>query len=198
MTAPREPDDRDLPAAYVAGDPDAVRAAAPKEPSEVEWAAVCQNIMARLTRPEPSAGQPARSWLLRTGWLAGAAAIVAATVGAWVAFDQSRLQESPQILNLPELAEGKVAPTVQEPPLPHEPQPDPLAEFAVLPMASADDVVLTRVPGDGWFPIGAHPLPGALSLATADEVELDDPDATWPNVTPTPGDAPMIFATKPR
>ena len=37
---------------------------------------------------------------------------------------------------------------------------DPLAEFAVLPMASTDEVEFHRVPGSGWFPVGAHPLPG--------------------------------------
>jgi hypothetical protein len=83
-------------------------------------------------------------------------------------------------------------------PYPHEPEPDVLADFAVLPMAAADEVVLHRVPGDGWLPVGTDPLPGPLELATAAEVELDRPDPAWPRVTPAPGSAPMIFATKPR
>ena len=83
-------------------------------------------------------------------------------------------------------------------PAPHEVRPDPLAEFGVLPMASAEEVVLHRVPGDGRLPVGAHPLAGALALATAAEVELDDPDEAWPNLTAAPGSAPMIFAAKPR
>jgi hypothetical protein len=65
-------------------------------------------------------------------------------------------------------------------------------------MAGDDDVVLHRVPGDGWLPVGEHPLPGMLALATASEVELDDPDEVWPSVTQSPKDAPMIFAAKPR
>ena len=76
--------------------------------------------------------------------------------------------------------------------------PDPLAEFAVLPIASGDDVVLNRVPGDGWLPVGADPLPGTLALATAAEVTVEDADGVWPHVAPEPGYAPMIFAAKPR
>jgi len=190
MTSPREPDDRDLLSAYADGDPDAVRAAAPKEPTEAEWADTRQRIESRLNQPHHPAG-----WRLRAGLLAGAAALVAAAAAvAWVAFDRI----APQNPQAPEVVEAKPAPQSPVAPNPHEARSDPLAEFPVLPMASADDVVLTRVPGDGWLPVGTHPLSGAISLASADDVELDDPDATWPNVMPAPGYAPMIFAAKPR
>jgi hypothetical protein len=193
MTSPRQPDDRDLPAAYVASDPDAVRAAAPKEPTEAEWAVARRRIQARLNQPKPST-----NWPLRVGLLAGAAALVfAAAAVAWVAFDRAIPPRNPQVPQVPEVAEAKPAPKPVAP-LPHEASSDPLAEFAVLPMANEEDVVLTRVPGDGWLPVGTHPLLGAISLATADEVELDDPEAAWPNVMPAPGYAPMIFAAKPR
>ncbi|MBY0458448.1 MAG: hypothetical protein K2V38_14005, partial [Gemmataceae bacterium] len=75
---------------------------------------------------------------------------------------------------------------------------DPLDDFAVLPIASDEEVVIARSPGDGWLPVGADPLPGVLTLATASELELDDTGVDWAQVTPAPGDAPMIFATKPR
>jgi hypothetical protein len=83
-------------------------------------------------------------------------------------------------------------------PHPHDAKSDPLAEFAVLPMATDDEVVLHRVPGDGMLPVGNHPLQGALSLATTDDVELDDPNPAWPSMTISPGSLPMIFAAKPR
>ena len=125
--------------------------------------------------------------------LAGAAAVAAvAAAVVWAVFNLSAPPKTPQA---PEVAEVKHAPVA---PTPHEVRPDPLAEFAVLPMASAEEVVLHRVPGDGLLPVGAHPLAGTLALATAAEVELDDPGAAWPNVTPAPGFAPMIFAAKPR
>jgi hypothetical protein len=191
MTAPSEPDEPDPLAAYAAGDPDAVRAAQPPEPSAAEWELVRRRIHERLDRP---ASPPRSPWRLRAPALAAAAALaIAAAVGAWVAFDR----QAPPVA--PELAEaGLPACALPAAPLPHEAYPDPLAEYAILPMASTSDVVLHRVPGDGWLPVGEHPLPGALALAGADDVELDDPEAVWPSVTPAPGFAPMIFAAKPR
>ena len=185
MTAPREPDDRDPLAAYAEGDPDAVRAATPREPTESQWEAARRRIQSRVNRSHQPT--PRRT----VGYaLAGVAALVAvAATVAWVVFSLPVPQKTPQA---PEVAE------VKPPPSPPPVAPDPLAEFAVLPMASAEEVVLHRVPGDGWLPVGTHPLAGAVSLATSDEVELDDPEAAWPNVTAAPGFAPMIFAAKPR
>ena len=191
MTSSPQPDDRDLASAYVDSDPDAVRAARPPEPSEAAWDEVRQRVHARLAAShEPAHPRRARTAL----WAAvGAARTAAAAVVAWIAFGGAARQP-----DAPDVAGAKPAPTVPIAPPPHDAQPDPLAEFAVLPMASSDEVVLHRVPGNGWFPIGAHPLPGMLALATADEVELDDPDEVWPNVTTSPDRAPMIFAAKPR
>jgi hypothetical protein len=191
MTSSSESDESDPLAAYASGDPDAVRAAQPPEPSADEWESVRRRIHEHLNRPKPA---PRSAWRLRAAAIAAVAALViAGAVGAWVARDR------PAPPAPPELAEA--GPLVCAPPVapvPHEARPDPLAEYAVLPMASASDVVLHRVPGDGWLPIGEHPLSGAVALATADDVELDDPEAAWPNVTPAPGFAPMIFAAKPR
>jgi hypothetical protein len=185
MTTPREPDERDPLADYVDGDPDAVRAAAPREPSEAEWDAARRKILERLAQP-----QRGTSWGGRAALLAGVAALVAASVAvAWFVLDRPKP---------PNPAAPEVAQVPPVPVLPVAQAHDPLAEFAVLPMASADEVVLHRVPGDGWLPVGIHPLPDLLSLANAEDVELDDPDAMWTNVTPAPGYAPMIFAAKPR
>ena len=191
MTPSSQPDDRDPLSAYVDGDPDAVRAVRPPEPGEAEWDEVRQRIHARLSA-SPGSAHPRRRLAL---WAAvGAVLTTAAAVVAWVAVGAL----TPRQPAVPDVAEGQPAPKLPVVRGPHEAQPDPLAEFAVLPMASSDEVVLHRVPGDGWFPIGAHPLPGMLALATADEVELDDPDEVWPNATTSPDRAPMIFAAKPR
>jgi hypothetical protein len=192
MTPSSQPDDRAPLSSYVDGDPDAVRAARPPEPGEVEWDEVRQRIHARLAaRPEPSHPPRAGRTALWAG--VGAALTAAAAVVAWTAFGEPVRQP-----DAPGVAEIEPVPKVPVAPAPHEAQPDPLAEFAVLPMASSDEVVLHRVPGDGWLPVGAHPLPGVLALATSSEVELDDPEEAWPNATTAPDRVPMIFAAKPR
>lgn len=162
--APRDPF-----AAYVDGDPEAARAAAPREPSAAQWDAVRGRIHARLNEP---ARAPRRSWRAVVATFAAAAALVAG-----IAASLNR-----PVPHAPEVA--KPAPYVEP------------AEADALPMAASDDVVLHRVPGDGWLPVGAPPL--TLALASADDVELDDPNATWPLVTLAPGGVPMIFAAKPR
>jgi hypothetical protein len=178
--------------AYADGDPDVVRAAAPREPSEAEWEAARLRIHARLDAArEPS---PANHW--RKGvWLAGAGVLSAAAAAvAWFALTLN----APRVQNPPREPGPAPAPDVAVAPHPHSPEPDPLAEYAVLPVASDDDVVLHRVPGDGMLPVGVHPLLGLLSLAAAEDVELDESNQPWPAVTPAPGDFPMIFAAKPR
>jgi hypothetical protein len=58
-------------------------------------------------------------------------------------------------------------------------------------------------PGN-MFAVGEPPLDGPLVLATEDEVELEivEDHPAWPSggpvTVPTPGDAPMIFATRSR
>ena len=197
MKPPLPPDDpnHDPLGAYADGDPDTVRASGPREPSEAEWEAVRRRIYARL---ESTAHEPTVAPRRRVGlWFAVAATLTAAAAAvAWVVFAPHAPQPESRA---PDVAETKpVIPSVPVAPLPHEPQSDPLVEFAVLPIAAADEVVLYRVPGDGWLPVGVHPLPGALSLATSDDVEMDDPNPAWPSVSPAHGYAPMIFAAKPR
>ena len=172
---PDTANDRDPLAGYAAGDRAAVNAARPDEPTDAQWDAVRRRIADRLTAvPRP---RRVAVWVAAAGVaLATAAAIL------WFAF-------APPAVEKREM--------VKTPPAPAE-QPDPLAEFAVLPMASAEEVEFRRMPGTGWFPGGEDPLPPVLMLATTAEVQLDDPDSVWPQVTPSPGDAPMIYAAKPR
>ncbi len=184
MTPSPQPDDRDPLSAYVDGDPEAVRAAHPPEPGEAAWETVRLRIHARLA---PPAELPSPRRRIALWGAVGAALTAAAAVVAWVAVRVPPAVDAPEVVETRPLA-----------PAPHDATPDPLAEFAVLPMASDDEVVLHRVPGDGWLPVGTPLLPGELALATASEVELDDPDPAWPAMTKTPADAPMIFAAKPR
>jgi hypothetical protein len=192
---PEETGERDPLFDYVDGDPDAIRAAAPREPSDAEWEAARLRIHTRLDSAHdyehPTRYRRVALWLAASAVLTASAAAL-----AWVAFSVP----APKNPQAPEFAQVNPAPQpeVAIAPIPHEPKSDPLAEFAVLPMASDDEVVLHRVPGDGWLPIGNHPLPGELALATTDDVELDDPNPAWPSVTISPGAIPMIFAAKPR
>lgn len=180
---PARPDDANPLTAYVEGAPGAVEVARPSEPTDAQWDAVRRAIHARLQNA-PAPAREGKRWRGRA-LVAGAA--VLATVAAsvlWFAL-------------APVAVKNDVAESRPVPPAP-DVQPDPLAEFAVLPIAAADEVDLRRVPGSGVLPVGADPLPDVLVLATAREVELDDPDSAWPVVAPAPGDAPMIFAAKPR
>lgn len=189
--------DHDSLSAYVDGDPDAVRAAAPREPSEAEWDATRLRIHAQLNAASEREHRPRFRRVAL--WLAASAVLTASAAAvAWVGINL----HAPKNSQAPDMSEVKPAPQTQPEvaiaPVPHEAQSDPLAEFAVLPMATNDEVVLHRVPGDGWLPVGHDPLPGAISLASSDDVELEDPNPAWPRVTIAPGAVPMIFATKPR
>jgi hypothetical protein len=193
---PHDPDDadRDPLSAYLDGDPDAVRAAGPREPGEAEWEAARLRIHAKLDAAREHTLRFRRGAL----WLAAGAALAASAAAlAWVAFHVPAPKNDPKA---PDVVEVKPAPQPGAPvaPPPHESKPDPLAEYAVLPMATNDEVVLHRVPGDGMLPVGNPPLPGALSLASEEDVELDEPNPAWPRVTFSPGAVPMIFAAKPR
>jgi len=193
MTAPREPDDHDPLAAYADGDPDAVRAAAPPEPTEAEWDAACRCIGSRLGPPPRPSSRRFIGYVL-----AAAGSVAAAAAVAWAVFVPTVPPPLPGNRPEPEVVEVAPSPNAPTASVPHESAADPLAEFAVLPVAHEDEVVLSRVPGAGWLPIGADPLPGTLPLATADDVRVEDAEATWPKVAPAPGYAPMIFAIKPR
>ena len=161
------PDNDDALAAYLAGDPAAVRAAAPTEPTDAEWNSVRARVAARLPRR-------GRRWPTVAA-LVAAAALVAVGASLWPA-----KPGGPESANRPA-------------PVPAPPH-DPLAEFDVLPVVRAEEVVLYRVPGAGALPVGAPPLAGELVLATVDDVEFMAPHDLWPQTLTGAGDAPMLFA----
>ena len=182
--------------------------AEPPEPSSRQWAAVRGAIENQLIPSVPPRGRwQNAAWTLAALATAGVAAAV-----AWVAFGPAAHPPRKGDTKGPEFAEAvrgpELAPAPREvaavAPAPHS--ADPLDAFAVLPIATDIDVVLERVPEfhAGWLPIGQHPVPGLLSLATQEEILLAEvaPSAAWPTggpkMTNAPGDAPMIFAPKTR
>lgn len=79
---------------------------------------------------------------------------------------------------------------------------DPLAGIPILLIANEAEVEVHRVDGagaGGWLPIGGMPLAGRLTLAAADDVELEEAEdhPAWPmggpRVRRDPADAPLLF-----
>lgn len=173
----------------------------PLEPLDCEWAVVRKEIEHRLVPATPRFSR----WRTATWAMAGLATIGVAASVAWVALglvhppqsDSSQIEEARGIDQAPFPREvAAIAPA------PHS--ADPLAAFAVLPIASDSDVILHRVPefSAGWLPVGQHPVSGVLTLATEEEIQLGEvaPHSAWPmgdlKMTTAPGDAPLIFITK--
>jgi hypothetical protein len=183
--------------------------ALPPDPSEGAWALARNEIVRRLASSSSTPAtpeRPARRW--RGAWaLAGlAAAGVAAAAAVWLALGPglpSKTNNDPDTRD--EAGASNVAPhprMVILAPAPHS--TDAIDGFAILPIATDDDVVLERVPEfpAGWLPIGRHPLEGTMALATVEELMLAEvePSAMWPTGSPkmttSPSDAPMIYAAK--
>jgi hypothetical protein len=173
--------------------------AEPTEPSEAIWTRTRRAIENRLT---PAADiRPWRAWALAGLGVAGVAAAVAWLVLAPATAPPSEGHRPPADL----ARSWQPAPAPREVALvPAARSDEPLAGFAVLPMATDDDVILERVPEFpvGWLPVGRHPLADILFLATEEELRVADlgPNSAWPagspRMTTGPGDAPMIYAAK--
>jgi len=152
------------PARYADGslDPTTRHAFDPAPPTCAEWKRVRDEIALRvLPRTQAAA---------RRGRLGAALALAACAVFAILVWEGKK---APAPSNpTPELAAA-------------QPRPDPLAEFAVLPVATDDEMRIATLRGD-WgtgLVVGLHPLEGELQLATAGEV--------------TVGRAPVGMATPP-
>lgn len=153
------------PARYADGalDPTTRRAFDPAPPTRAEWKRVSDEI-ARRVLPRT------RLAVRRKRFAAALLAVAACAVCAILVWD----------------GRNATAPQNQPPQLANAiPEPDPLAEFAVLPVASDDELRVATLRGD-WgtgLVVGLHPLEGELLLATAGEV--------------TVGRAPVGMATPP-
>jgi hypothetical protein len=181
--------------------------AEPPEPTPAAWEGVRRGIAAGL-EPSHSVWPARRPWRNAAWVLGGVVAAGVAAAIAWVALGPN--QPTPQTpapdvtARVPPHAGPELAPIPRD--VSPDPQPPLIAGFAVLPIATDDEVILERVPnmGVGFLPVGRHPLPALLSLASVGEVELEeaDPSPLWPmglpKMTNAPGDIPMIFVAKPR
>lgn len=160
-------------------DPATRRALAPPAPSDADWKRVSDGIALRVL---PRSRHGAERWV---PWLAGAAALLLCAVGAIYLFNRGASQTPPRSGPLLEVV--KVQPVSD----------DPLAEFAVLPVATDDEVRIALLRGDwdGGLVAGVHPLPDELRIATADEVRIERvPDAM--EAVPDFGDAPMVLGVR--
>jgi hypothetical protein len=181
--------------------------AGPVEPSEEVWAAVGQGIADALHPPTDVKQPRGRGWRVAAWLLGGLTAAGAAAAVGWLAFGLLAPRQPSDEPKPPESV--KHTPAVAPAPRAVAAAPrraDPLADYPVLAMATDDDVILERVPEfpAGWLPVGRHPLQGVLVLASEEEVLLGDvdPSPAWPTggprITTAPGDAPVIYAAKPR
>ena len=160
--------------------PAARRAFDPPPPSEAEWKRVSDAVALRVLR---KAG-PRRAWVAWTAAALAGCAIAATVFVALLSGGKPLPNQAPQVVRLPEVV---VAPAPRE-------VRDPLADFAVLPVASADEVTISLVRGERptGFVNAAHPLPDVLQIATADEVVLERVPRGMES-SPVFGDLPMIL-----
>jgi hypothetical protein len=131
----------------------------PPPPTEATWQRVRDRIAARLT---PATPPPVR----RTKWVAAVAALAACVLIGLTVWSLTPRPEPP----IPEVAF------------------DPLAEYDVLPIATANDVMVSIVRGDGIdFASIDHPIPPVMPLATTGDLTVETahfgravaPDAPW-------------------
>ena len=171
------------PARYADGplDPACRRAFNPDPPTRADWMRVSDGIVARVLPKS----RPTIQW---GRWVAGitlaASGLVAVLMWRYGATPPPK-RVAP---SLPDVAK------VQPPP-PPEPV-DLLAEFAVLPIATDDEVRVATLRGDWGTGLVVGDLPaGELKLATADEVTVERVPAGM-DAGPDYGDLPMVFGLR--
>lgn len=181
--------------------------ATPPEPAQTAWNTVQQRVADAMTPLADEVSVPRRGWRV-AALLAGSLAVAAAAAIGWLAFGPLVPRLQPNDLKPVEVVQPNpvFVPAPRSVVAPSPRQVDPLASYPVLAIATDADVVLNRVPEfpGGWLPVGQHPFPGVMVLASEEEVLLAgvSPSPVWPvgmpKMTTAPGDAPMIFAHKPR
>ena len=133
----------------------------PPEPSPAEWERVRAAIEARCIVVSVRGSNPRTRWVAPL--LAVAASGILAALGIWWMSGADALPGADR----PESGSIAVAP-------PPRPSDDPLAEFAVLPVANVDDVQVEAVWGlaPAWVYAADHPVPGEIPLAGPGDLTL--------------------------
>ncbi len=166
------------------------RDAAPPRPSPAAWDAVRDGIAVKLAAArlaEPNPASVAALVRLRRVVAVAAYSLTACVVlfpvlGLFVFYPRQTQQ----------VVERRAQPLAD----------DPLAGIPRLVIATDADVDVRRVDGagaGGWLPVGGMPLTGPLTLATGDDVELEEAEEhpAWPmggpRVRRDPADAPLLF-----
>lgn len=157
----------------------------PPAPDDRAWAAVQRAIADRLAAPRPDHARRSARLLI------AAAVLPLAVLAAWLAGTREK----------PPTAAPRPTPTIVA--VPFVDADDPLAVFAVLPMADLDEVAIESVRGD--MPAGTlmteDAPPEELALAGPNDVILvnvrPEPGAApIAQLTVGPGDTPMIYTAK--
>lgn len=176
------------------------------EPTSAIWDVVRQEVEADLCSPQLPTVDRYRGLRVAGLLLAGLTMSGTAAAVIWLTLTSNSPQLKNETVKPVEQARTEKTPAEQAPE-PHSPHADPLAEFAVLPIPNDDEVILDRVPSlsTGWLPIGRHPVSGMLELASVEELYLEEPSPSPASpiqkrgkMIIAPGDAPMVYAAKPR
>jgi hypothetical protein len=159
-------------------------AVAPRTPDEAEWEPVRSAIQLALPKAEPKPTAPRSR--IKIGFVAAVAFSLMLAFGLYLA---NRNQPKPPTDEFVQQAPPVVAP-----------EPDPLAEFDVLPIATESDVMVSVVRGDRspGFVACNHPVPEALELATAEDLEVVPrkemhPATGWELSQPEPSTSPLLM-----
>ena len=156
----------------------------PRQPSSGQWLAVRNALLVDLAQ-HPKTSPYFRS---KYAWAILAGIAVAACAMLAILWPNTNGNVKPQREDW-----------VQQP-IPPE---DPLAEFAVLPIAGSSDVMIIAIHGDRSPGLVAcdHPIPTSLALATADDLEIAPPNLftmndPWEVSRPEPSDAPVLMSPR--
>jgi hypothetical protein len=170
----------------------------PPQPDELAWANVRNRVAARIRPPHRTSRRRAFAVAASVVALAGVG------IGAWLAQGSRPLPKAGDPPGTEIATQPRVVPEALVV-APRAVNPDPLAEFAVLPMANSRDVLVDTAAGRTLeaLPVADHPLPGDLPLAAPGDVRIGAmgrrPDGTFPPlpwVSGTASEPPLIYAAR--
>ncbi len=156
----------------------------PRQPSSGQWLAVRDALRDAIpTQPKPAPHFRSRyAWAILAGIAVSACAMIALF---WPRGGNIVPQQNPEFVQQPTPAE------------------DPLAEFAVLPIAGPGDVMIIAIHGDRSPGLVScdHPIPEMLALARSEDVDIAPPSLfrmsdPWEISRPEPTDAPVLMSPR--